>query len=113
MEHEAFAAWLTGVTNMAYHAPNPYAAEHEPAVPRNLDNERLFISWFKAADTGAHTRLDRRCFSAPSSFARSGKQVAKQLRGTAEIAVSPLVCWSVHNSHAYSSYELFEYLRLW
>jgi hypothetical protein len=36
---------------MAY-APNPYA-DHEPAVPRNLDNERLFTAWFKAADTGA------------------------------------------------------------
>ncbi|KAK9839793.1 hypothetical protein WJX81_002232 [Elliptochloris bilobata] len=41
---------------MAY-ALNPYAADHEPAVPRNLDNERLFSSWFQAADTDADGKL--------------------------------------------------------
>ena len=40
------------------YAPNPYADhDHQPAVPRNLDNERLFASWFKAADTGTMLRF--------------------------------------------------------
>lgn len=39
------------------YAPNPYSDHEHPAVPRNLDNERLFASWFKAADTGTVLRI--------------------------------------------------------